>query len=123
MWLFVNSIVLTGSKDGLEEKSKAPVQKGPVLQKGRFSVTSDDGDLEGLQQQQQAAANLPLSSAAALTSASVPVVALMPHLQNALHLGIMQQVLLSPTSYVWSHFLSVCHIVSPQQVLPSLTKL
>ncbi|CAK9872195.1 unnamed protein product [Sphagnum jensenii] len=74
-----------------KEKSKAPVQKGPVLQKGRFSVTSDDGDLEGLQQQQQAAANLPLSSAAALTSASVPVVALMPHLQNALHLGIMQQ--------------------------------
>jgi len=46
MRLFVNSIVLTGSKDGLEEKSKAPVQKGPVLQKGRFSVTSDDGDLE-----------------------------------------------------------------------------
>ncbi|KAH8972166.1 hypothetical protein BDL97_02G181500 [Sphagnum fallax] len=81
-----------GSKDGLEEKSKAPVQKGPVLQKGRFSVTSDDGNLEGLQQQQQAAANLPLSSAAALTSASVPVVALMPHLQNALHLGIMQQL-------------------------------
>ncbi|CAK9216963.1 unnamed protein product [Sphagnum troendelagicum] len=78
-----------------KERSKAPVQKGPVLQKGRFSVTSDDGDLEyrvqGLQQQQQAAANLPLSSAAALTSASVPVVALMPHLQNALHLGIMQQ--------------------------------
>ncbi|CAM6043937.1 unnamed protein product [Sphagnum compactum] len=80
-----------GIKDGLEEKSKAPVQKGPVLQKGRFSVTSDDGDLEGVQQQQQAAANLPVSSAAALTSASVPVVALMPHLQNALHLGIMQQ--------------------------------
>jgi predicted RNase H-like nuclease (RuvC/YqgF family) len=47
--------------------------------------------VQGLQQQQQAAANLPLSSAAALSSASVPVVALMPHLQNALHLGIMQQ--------------------------------
>jgi len=25
---------------------KAPAQKGPVLQKGRFSVTSDDTDFE-----------------------------------------------------------------------------
>jgi hypothetical protein len=40
MWLFVNSIVLTGSKDGLEEKSKAPIQKH------HFFITSDDGDLE-----------------------------------------------------------------------------
>jgi hypothetical protein len=64
-----------------------------------------NSNMQGLQQQQQAAANLPLSSAAALTSASVPVVALIPHLQNALHLGIMQQVLLSTMSYVWSRFL------------------
>jgi hypothetical protein len=40
MWLFVNSIVLIGSKDGLEEKSKAPIQKH------HFFITSDDGDLE-----------------------------------------------------------------------------
>ncbi len=40
MWLFVNLIVLTGNKDGLEEKSKAPIQKH------HFSITSYDGDLE-----------------------------------------------------------------------------
>jgi len=46
MWLFVNSIVLTGSKDGLEEKSKAPIQKTPLFQKSCLSITSYDGDLE-----------------------------------------------------------------------------
>lgn len=36
---------VAGSKEGLE---KGPAQKAPVLQKGRFSVTSDDGDFEVL---------------------------------------------------------------------------
>lgn len=35
-----------GTKEVSDEKVKAPVQKGPVLQKGRFSVTSDDTDFE-----------------------------------------------------------------------------
>lgn len=33
-------------KDTAEEKMKAPAQKGPIVQKGRFSVTSDDVDCE-----------------------------------------------------------------------------
>lgn len=37
--------IMAGSKEATDEKFKAPVQKGPV-QKGRFSVTSDDGILE-----------------------------------------------------------------------------
>ena len=41
---FLNS----ATKDALEEKSKGPVQKVPIVQKGRFSVTSDDGGLEVL---------------------------------------------------------------------------
>jgi hypothetical protein len=37
---------VTGSKEITEEKTKASSQKGPVLHKGRFSVTSDDVDLK-----------------------------------------------------------------------------
>jgi hypothetical protein len=33
-------------KETAEEKMKAPAQKGPIVQKGRFSVTSDDVDCE-----------------------------------------------------------------------------
>lgn len=37
----------TGSKEaGIEEKAKGSAQKAPVVQRGRFSVTSDDVDLE-----------------------------------------------------------------------------
>lgn len=36
----------SGNKEVSEDKVKAPAQKGPVLQKGRFSVTSDDMDFE-----------------------------------------------------------------------------
>ncbi|KAG0565283.1 hypothetical protein KC19_8G178800 [Ceratodon purpureus] len=36
----------SGNKDISDEKAKSPGQKGPVLQKGRFSVTSDDVNLE-----------------------------------------------------------------------------
>lgn len=36
----------SGNKEASEDKVKAPAQKGPVLQKGRFSVTSDDADFE-----------------------------------------------------------------------------
>lgn len=36
------------TKEALEEKLKGPVQKVPVVQRGRFSVTSDDGGLEVL---------------------------------------------------------------------------
>lgn len=38
--------LITGTKEVTEEKMKAPTQKAPILQKGRFSVTSDDNDLE-----------------------------------------------------------------------------
>lgn len=37
---------MIGNKETSEEKAKSPRQKGPVLQKGRFSVTSDDVNLE-----------------------------------------------------------------------------
>jgi hypothetical protein len=37
---------VTGTKEITEEKTKASSQKGPVLHKGRFSVTSDDVDLK-----------------------------------------------------------------------------
>lgn len=36
------------TKEALEDKLKGPVQKAPVVQRGRFSVTSDDGGLEVL---------------------------------------------------------------------------
>jgi len=36
----------SGSKEGAEEKSKGPSQKIPVVQRGRFSVTSDDVGVE-----------------------------------------------------------------------------
>lgn len=36
----------SGNKEVSEDKVKTPAQKGPVLQKGRFSVTSDDTDFE-----------------------------------------------------------------------------
>jgi len=39
---------VTVTKEALEEKSRGPVQKVPVVQRGRFSVTSDDGGLEVL---------------------------------------------------------------------------
>jgi hypothetical protein len=48
-FLVINSKILdflTGTKEVTEEKMKAPTQKAPILQKGRFSVTSDDNDLE-----------------------------------------------------------------------------
>lgn len=38
----------SGSKELTEDKVKAPAQKGNVLHKGRFSVTSDDMDFEVL---------------------------------------------------------------------------
>ena len=34
----------SGSKEGAEDKLKGPTQKAGILQKGRFSVTSDDAD-------------------------------------------------------------------------------
>jgi hypothetical protein len=39
---------VTGTKEITEEKTKASSQKGPVLHKGRFSVTSDDVDLKSV---------------------------------------------------------------------------
>jgi len=90
----------SGSKEGAEDKLKGPTQKAGILQKGRFSVTSDDADEEpshvnprrptssqGSQQQLPIPAS---SSASNLNSASVPVVAIVPHLQNALQLAVMQ---------------------------------
>ncbi|KAG0579163.1 hypothetical protein M758_4G077900 [Ceratodon purpureus] len=92
-------------KDALEEKSKGPVQKVPVVQKGRFSVTSDDGCLEDLPHvnsrrnmcpqgsQQHLSAQIPCSptSLSNMNGVSVPAVAIVPHLQNALQLAVMQQ--------------------------------
>lgn len=34
----------SGSKEGAEDKLKGPTQKAGILQKCRFSVTSDDAD-------------------------------------------------------------------------------
>jgi serine/threonine-protein kinase OSR1/STK39 len=88
-----------GSKEGSE---KGPAQKAPVLQKGRFSVTSDDGDFEGIphvssrrnlcSQGAQYQPPLPSSfSSNHLNGVSVPAAPMVPHLQNALQLAIMQQ--------------------------------
>ncbi|KAG0562070.1 hypothetical protein KC19_9G115600 [Ceratodon purpureus] len=45
--LATTSRQLSGGKEVSDDKVKAPAQKGPgVLQKGRFSVTSDDTDFE-----------------------------------------------------------------------------
>jgi hypothetical protein len=40
--------LLNSVNDALEDKSKGSVQKVPVVQRGRFSVTSGDGCLEVL---------------------------------------------------------------------------
>jgi hypothetical protein len=42
----VTSKPVAGNKESTEEKMKLQAQKGPILQKGRFSVTSDDVNLE-----------------------------------------------------------------------------
>lgn len=44
--IILECVSLAGNKEVIEEKMKAPAQKGPVFHKGRFSVTSDDGELE-----------------------------------------------------------------------------
>lgn len=92
----------TAPKDGLEERSKGPTQKVPVVQRGRFSVTSDDEELEdpphvssrrnmcSQGSQQQLCISAP-SFSSNLNGASVSVGAIVPHLQNALQLAIMQQ--------------------------------
>jgi hypothetical protein len=59
--------------------------------------------LQGLQQQQ---ALPPVSSSSNLNSSgSVPVVALLPHLQNALNHAVMQQVILKLPSIIVKFFL------------------
>ncbi|KAG0591959.1 hypothetical protein M758_1G207400 [Ceratodon purpureus] len=89
-------------KDGLEERSKGPAQKVPVVQRGRFSVTSDDEELEdppqvssrgcmSSQGSQQLLCIPASSSSPNLNGASVSVGAIVPQLQNALNLAIMQQ--------------------------------
>ncbi|KAG0628450.1 hypothetical protein M758_1G027500 [Ceratodon purpureus] len=84
---------------GMDEKSKGSAQKAPVVQRGRFSVTSDDMNAEdpphGMTRRNpnsQGLALPPVSSLSNLNSSgSVPVVALLPHLQNALNHAVMQQ--------------------------------
>ncbi|XP_024373407.1 uncharacterized protein [Physcomitrium patens] len=90
----------TVSKDALEEKLKGPTLKAPIVQKGRFSVTSNDGGVEDLPHvssrrstcsqgsQQHLFAS---ASSSHLNGLSVPAAAIVPHLQTALQLAVMQQ--------------------------------
>ncbi|CAK9230616.1 unnamed protein product [Sphagnum troendelagicum] len=88
----------TGNKESTEEKMKLQAQKGPILQKGRFSVTSDDVNLEGLQHQpfiaQQPPPPPPPSTLPSPNiNLTTPIAALIPQLQHILQQGQRQQVL------------------------------
>lgn len=93
----------SGSKEGSEEKSKGPAQKFPIVQRGRFSVTSNDLDLQDPPQgstRRRSASSQALqlqapsvaSSLSNVSGSSVSLAALLPHLQNALNHAVMQQL-------------------------------
>jgi hypothetical protein len=75
---------VTGTKEITEEKTKASSQKGPVLHKGRFSVTSDDVDLK---QAPPATGSLSTHN----FNLTTPIAALVPQLQHIYHCGQKQQ--------------------------------
>ncbi|KAH8959971.1 hypothetical protein BDL97_06G105700 [Sphagnum fallax] len=106
----VTSKPVAGNKESTEEKMKLQAQKGPILQKGRFSVTSDDVNLEdphhasgrripvpqGLQHQPFTAQQPPPPPPPpTLPSPNInlttPIAALIPQLQHILQQGQRQQ--------------------------------
>ncbi|CAK9196153.1 unnamed protein product [Sphagnum troendelagicum] len=93
-----------GTKDITEEKTKVSSQKGPVLHKGRFSVTSDDVDLKSVSIHKSASVGdlssvrrhpqAPPAPGSLLThnfNLTTPIAALVPQLQHIYHCGQKQQ--------------------------------